>query len=266
MRVNDEVRPPHDLFSKGVKLIMSKKTVTYVPFAKMQSILEPIDFGAKKECTYHEDNPYTEPMPYNHATFAIRDDKGNMKSLIIADKEKPFEDRIAALILAKDEELKELALLDKNSVYTSEGTGTKILYSIPLYLPEHRLFAPTVHMSVSDATNVSTELTLEILFAFEEGFVFPAYIDQKTGGTISMSVADFIKDILNDIEYEPNDFFRDLADRGFPCTVNKDGTVLMYCSAANGRDAELCFEPEDVRRLYRNIVSTRLVRLDEELD
>lgn len=242
---------------------MEKKTFTYVPWPTLAHILEGAGANLSFEMSY--DNPdFTEPSPYAGVTFAVKDADGVMKSLFMEDEGKPYEESKAAKIL---EAAKGLNVITEKEVYVDAGKA--VHYVAPLHLPEHPMFKATPATPVERAINLDSDLTIEVLFAFDDGMVFPVYIREKTGGMNAMSFSDFIKDILHDIQYDTVEFFEELSKNGFPCRVGKDeqtGTICsLYCSSAAGNNDTLSFYEEEIKEIPDKVVSIRLVELAEHV-
>lgn len=242
---------------------MDKPIFKYVPRPELDAILHDLGTDMDTESSFN-DPKMNKPIPYSGTTFAIKNAQGEMKSLFIVDNGLSYEESLAKKILdacrGKD-------LIVEKGVHFEKGTG--VYYIIPLHLPEHFLFKPTVCEPISKCCNVDSDVTIEVVFALGDGFVFPVYLTEKTGGTGSMSVVDFMKDILSDIEDYPEEFFQALTDDGYPCELVKEedkvAGLRIFCSAAAGDSESLYFEKDDLRHMYENIVSIRMVELNEKI-
>lgn len=241
-----------------------EKTFTYVPWPTLAHILEGAGANLNTEMSY--DNPnFTEPSPYAGATFAVKGADGVMESLFMADDDKPYEESMAAKIL---EAAKGLNVITEKEVYVDAGKA--IHYVAPLHLTEHPMFKTTHATPVERAINLDSDLTIEVLFSFDDGMVFPAYIKKKTGGMNAMSFTDFVKDILHDIQYDTVEFFEELAKNGSPCWVDKGeqtGTICwLCCSSADGNNDTLSFYGEEIKEIPDKVISVRLVELEEHVN
>ena len=51
-----------------------------------------------------------------------------------------------------------------------------------------------------DSSHLSSSVTVEFLFSFDDGYILPVYKNIKTGGWGALSFIDIAKDAFNDLD------------------------------------------------------------------
>ena len=128
--------------------------------------------------------------------------------------------------------------------------------------PDSVIFKPTVKATISNAVNVDTDLDVEVLFVFDDGWFFPYVKHIKTAGPYSMSFADIVKDIIDEIEDDP---FAVLEADCPNVTRNPDGSYKIIVCSETAQMTELDFENDTFAQgdLRRAMASFRIVGFNE---
>ena len=127
--------------------------------------------------------------------------------------------------------------------------------------PDSVIFKPTVMATISNAINVDTDLDVEVLFVFEDGWFFPYVKHVKTGGSYAICFTNIVEDIIGEIEDDP---FTVLEEDCPNVTRNPDGTYHIIVCSETAEMYSLDFEDEPMSRdeLLRAIASFRIVGLN----
>ena len=212
-----------------------------------------------------EDGIYGVPegmdIPY-HGILLARSIDGEFKSCWERDDGIPFDESLAKKLI--DDPEVEIGT-NTGLIVRKSDLGSKYAtdYYLPCTNPRSSIFMPTVHAPVSDACNVESDFTIEVLFAFDDGYVVPVVKHFKTRGPFAISVHDAMHDILEDLDGgldELSDLFEDCGN--FKKT--EDGFSL-YAFSADGLETDLEFDDSNYCDVRRALSSIRLVDLTEKI-
>ena len=123
---------------------------------------------------------------------------------------------------------------------------------------------PAKFTGISDATNVVTTVVVELIFAFDDGYVLPVYKTFVTGGSYSLSFADIVEELiedLNDCNKNEDAFFFDCPN----VTIDEDAIKIIACSELS---TELTFSNDRFgwHDIKRALTSVRIVDFKEEIE
>lgn len=239
--------------------------LNYRPFDDVMAII-PRDSFIHKEKSENGKMP----PPYTGIVFAekrlVDYEADEYISYLSVDKDVPFEESVAKKIIDSNTFFKKPIIGIKNCIKRSDkdnDMGHFVRYICPLYYPEHPMFKESIHDQVSNAINVNTDITVEIIFAFDNGFVFPVYVEMKTGGTLYTGTGDIFENILNRISSCPEEFLDSLGEKYMirKGIDNKDGfTRALYCTSRCGDEREIKLDKRKLRRLKSNTASMRVIK------
>lgn len=208
-------------------------------------------------------------LPYYNICFARKTfkdekDEGTYSSFWKEDIGKEWENTLAFSLINDP-----LVKIGKScGILVNEETGEET-YALDYYLIyydyNHYMNNPTKFVSISDATNVSTTVVVELVFSFEDGYVLPVYKTFVTGGSYSLSFADITKELISDLEdcnKNEDVFFFDCPN----VTINEDEIKIIVTSELSGNN-ELFFSNDrfgwhDIKRALSSI---RIVDIKEEI-
>lgn len=228
---------------------------------------------AKPNClseTYNSE-PLAEgvDLPYGGICFAQKIGEDEPESLFKCDAKIPYADTLAKKLIT-DKACK---------VYTRAGIlsscNTQVLqYYLPLYNYNAIRFMPTIDALISNATNVDTEVGIEIRFTFDEGYTFSIIKRFKTGGSFALSFMDMVDECKDYLEFSGEDFFETvLADCPNATFNEEEQTWSILLSSESGRiiSRDFCVEtPEDMRlaaaEVARAVCGFRIVEFKESIN
>ena len=206
-------------------------------------------------------------MPYYNAPFG-REENGIFESLFCSDKAANPKAQKAVQIKRI---LDELGLEPVRWGVTILRGGEVIpctYYGLPYYDPKCSIFKPTVNHPLQRASNLYSEVDIEVLLTFEDGYVLPVVKTVQTGGDYATSSASIFQDFLSDLyAYDPQSFFEG-SNAAENITVREDGSfALMVCSPTR-MDTTLEFgsEPYELEDLRRAVSSVRIIDIRETVN
>lgn len=205
-------------------------------------------------------------MPYYNAPFG-REENGIFESLFCSDKAANPKAQKAVQIKRI---LDELGLEPVRWGVTILRGGEVIpctYYGLPYYDPGCSIFKPTVTQPLQRASNLFTEVDIEVLLNFEDGYVLPVVKTIKTGGDYAASAISIFQDILNDLyTYDPQGFFEG-SNAEENLAVREDGSFALTVCSPSQMDTTLEFgsEPYELEDLLRAVSSVRIVGIRETI-
>lgn len=209
-------------------------------------------------------------LPYYSVCFArktfTKDEQDSFyESYWKEDNEKEWKDTLAFKLL-NDENIK----IGKHcgiSVNWKTGEEKYVVdYYLIYYDMNHYMNKPSKFVSISDAINVTSTIVVELVFAFEDGYVLPVYKTYTTGGNYSLSFNEIVKELiedLNDCSSKGDTFFFDCPN----ITIDNDEIKILVCSEQSC-DTELTFANDNLgwRDIKRALASIRIVDFKEEIE
>ena len=243
---------------------IAEETRQYMPLPEFHKLgpdfIKPVTVSYK---------PGYKPAPYMSVTFAVKyEDQEEPVSLFKSDKDKPWAETRACKILSETG----LPIYGAQRMSVDRETGESreaIMYSYAMYDPTHPLFKPTVMLPVEYAMNLMAEVTIEVVLSFE-GLILPCYKKVTTEGSYAMSLASMYHDIIREIEDEPEEFLDEIAgeDRSVrKCHEAEDGFdgYSLHLTSREGNDGDIDLGEDELRELYRHIVSFRVIEHKETI-
>lgn len=205
-------------------------------------------------------------LPFYNDPFG-KDENGVFESLLWSDRAANPKVQKATQIKSRLEECGldpicwEVTILRGNEVvpYTCLG--------LPYYDPGCSIFKPTVTQPLQRANNLFTEVDIEVLLNFEDGYVLPVVKTIKTGGDYAASAISIFQDILNDLyTYDPQGFFEG-SNAEENLAVREDGSFALIVCSPSQMDTTLEFgsEPYELEDLLRAVSSVRIVGIRETI-
>ena len=164
-------------------------------------------YGFKKESICFREQL---DVPFFDVQFACKHEDGTMESYFKADKGKPWEETLAKKLVEDKDAYKGIHFCHLNK---PDGKLEAVsIYCLVYTNPKAFMFRPTVNKPISDAINVETDYTLEIRFAFDDGFLFSVAKTIKTQGPFCMDFCSSVEDIFGMSRHDPDEvaaFFED---------------------------------------------------------
>lgn len=196
------------------------------------------------------------------------------KSLLVCDKGIPFENSKAHSIIQNPlcgVVCANTTFVDNDTNEHKDGKKWTILFKNM----ECSMFKPTIHKPISDACNVYSEVTYEVMLSFDDGYVCPIVRKVKTEGPFAMSFMDIIDDFMDNLQYEARDAYEFLFSECPNARFVKgegegeeDCWLLTVTSTETGASIELEFPVDDkvmFHELKRAISTFRIIELKSEI-
>lgn len=228
-------------------------TFTPPPLVEDRYGLPPVTIKLKKNAD----------LPYYGLEFCVRESDGKMSSLLVADDGKTWENSLAQRIFEDPDIHKAADARCRINTQTNQARDVCV-YAIMYENKDSSVFKPGVRQPISNATNVDTEFTLEFLFCFDDGFLFPLLKTVKTGGTFSMGYLDAVQEMLSD--FDGPELYK-LLKSSENVTKTKDGISILCSSSRSGiiRTLEFSNDGTDRFDVRRALCSVRLVDVKETI-
>lgn len=234
------------------------KEYTYKPFADVLSVVPEEALPSMAGITFDGDK---RPTPYAGYPIVQKNlSDGTYKSGLAIDKGRAWDETEAKKIIDSSAVLGVMpcGLVNKETDERQDGT----LYLLPYYLPEHPMFKPTNALPVQH-TSDETKIGVEVIFAFEEGMILPAYKEYTTADKSALDPGTCIQDVLNEISSNPKSFLRSLTDDHTVSMEDVYTQVRMFCSSREGITDYVTLEFDELHRLADSVLSIRVIDLPE---
>lgn len=234
------------------------KEYTYKPFSDVLSVVPEEALPSMAGITFDGDK---RPTPYAGYPIVQKNlSDGTYKSGLAIDKGRAWDETEAKKIIDSSAVLGVMpcGLVNKETDERQDGT----LYLLPYYLPEHPMFKPTNALPVQH-TSDETKIGVEVLFAFEEGMIFPAYKEYTAADKSALDPGTCIQDVLNEISSNPKSFLRSLTDDHTVSMEDVYTQVRMFCSSREGITDYVTLEFDELHRLADSVLSIRVIDLSE---
>lgn len=234
------------------------KEYTYKPFSDVLSVVPEEALPSMAGITFDGDK---RPTPYAGYPIVQKNlSDGTYKSGLAIDKGRTWDETEAKKIIDSSAVLGVMlcSLVNKETDERQDGT----LYLLPYYLPEHPMFKPTNALPVQH-TSDETKIGVEVIFAFEEGMIFPAYKEYTTADKSALDPGTCIQDVLNEISSNPKSFLRSLADDHTVSMEDVYTQVRMFCSSREGITDYVTLGFDELHRLADSVLSIRVIDLSE---
>ena len=237
------------------------KTYSVQPYVHEKYGLEDVELIFKKELE----------LPFYSSLFARykyknNADNGTYESYWKVDKDKKWEDTLAYKLI--EDSKNGLIKVGKQGVIVYDSDTNEQYYATNYYLiyyDKNSYFnKPSINSPISDATNVTSSVTVEFLFSFEDGYILPVYKNIKTGGWGALSFYDIVQDCIDDLDCL-EEFFEDCPNVTFD---KEEDLITIYVCSEESCDTELTFSDDNIGRyeIKRSLSSIRIVDLQEKLD
>lgn len=222
------------------------KEYTYKPFADVLSVVPEEALPSIDGITFENDKRPTPYVGYAIAQKNLTED--TYKSGLAIDKGRAWDETEAKKIIDSSAVLgvKPCCLVNKETDERQDGT----LYLLPYYLPVQH-------------TSDETKIGVEVLFAFEEGMIFPAYKEYTTADESALDPGTCIQDVLNEISSNPKSFLRSLTDDHTVSMEDVYTQVRMFCSSREGITDYVTLGFDELHRLADSVLSIRVIDLSE---
>lgn len=234
------------------------KEYTYKPFSDVLSVVPEEALPSMAGITFDGDK---RPTPYAGYPIVQKNlSDGTYKSGLAIDKGRAWDETEAKKIIDSSAVLGVMpcGLINKETDERQDGT----LYLLPYYLPEHPMFKPTNALPVQH-TSDETKIGVEVIFAFEEGMIFPAYKEYTAADKSALDPGTCIQDVLNEISSNPKSFLRSLTDDHTVSMEDVYTQVRMFCSSREGITDYVTLEFDELHRLADSVLSIRVIDLSE---
>lgn len=234
------------------------KEYTYKPFSDVLSVVPEEALPSMAGITFDGDK---RPTPYAGYPIVQKNlSDGTYKSGLAIDKGRAWDETEAKKIIDSSAVLGVMpcGLVNKETDERQDGT----LYLLPYYLPEHPMFKPTNALPVQH-TSGETKIGVEVIFAFEEGMIFPAYKEYTAADKSALDPGTCIQDVLNEISSNPKSFLRSLTDDHTVSMEDVYTQVRMFCSSREGITDYVTLEFDELHRLADSVLSIRVIDLSE---
>lgn len=234
------------------------KEYTYKPFSDVLSVVPEEALPSIAGITFDGDK---RPTPYAGYPIVQKNlSDGTYKSGLAIDKGRAWDETEAKKIIDSSAVLGVMpcGLVNKETDERQDGT----LYLLPYYLPEHPMFKPTNALPVQH-TSDETKIGVEVIFAFEEGMIFPAYKEYTAADKSALDPGTCIQDVLNEISSNPKSFLRSLTDDHTVSMEDVYTQVRMFCSSREGITDYVTLEFDELHRLADSVLSIRVIDLSE---
>ena len=234
------------------------KEYTYKPFSDVLSVVPEEALPYMAGITFDGDK---RPTPYAGYPIVQKNlSDGTYKSGLAIDKGRAWDETEAKKIIDSSAVLGVMpcGLVNKETDERQDGT----LYLLPYYLPEHPMFKPTNALPVQH-TSDETKIGVEVIFAFEEGMIFPAYKEYTAADKSALDPGTCIQDVLNEISSNPKSFLRSLTDDHTVSMEDVYTQVRMFCSSREGITDYVTLEFDELHRLADSVLSIRVIDLSE---
>ena len=209
-------------------------------------------------------------LPYYSICFArktfINDEQdSSYESYWKEDDGKEWEDTLAFKLI-NDENVKIGKHCGMNVNWETGEEKIAVDYYLIYYDMNHYMNKPSKLVSISDAVNVVSTVVIEMVFAFEDGYILPVYKTYVTGGNYSLSFADIVNELiedLNDCSSKEDTFFFDCPN----VTVENDAIKILVSSEQSCNE-EFVFSNDNLgwRDIKRALTSVRIVDFKEEIE
>lgn len=234
------------------------KEYTYKPFSDVLSVVPEEALPSMAGITFDGDK---RPTPYAGYPIVQKNlSDGTYKSGLAIDKGRAWDETEAKKIIDSSAVLGVMpcGLVNKETDERQDGT----LYLLPYYLPEHPMFKPTNALPVQH-TSDETKIGVEVIFAFEEGMIFPAYKEYTAADKSALDPGTCIQDVLNEISSNPKSFLRSLTDDHTVSIEDVYSQVRLFCSSRGGITDYVTLEFDELHCLADSILSIRVIDLSE---
>lgn len=234
------------------------KEYTYKPFSDVLSVVPEEALPSMAGITFDGDK---RPTPYAGYPIVQKNlSDGTYKSGLAIDKGRAWDETEAKKIIDSSAVLGVMpcGLVNKETDERQDGT----LYLLPYYLPEHPMFKPTNALPVQHISD-ETKIGVEVIFAFEEGMIFPAYKEYTAADKSALDPGTCIQDVLNEISSNPKSFLRSLTDDHTVSMEDVYTQVRMFCSSREGITDYVTLEFDELHRLADSVLSIRVIDLSE---
>ena len=234
------------------------KEYTYKPFSDVLSVVPEEALPSMAGITFDGDK---RPTPYAGYPIVQKNlSDGTYKSGLAIDKGRAWDETEAKKIIDSSAVLGVMpcGLVNKETDERQDGT----LYLLPYYLPEHPMFKPTNALPVQH-TSDETKIGVEVIFAFEEGMIFPAYKEYTAADKSALDPGTCIQDVQNEISSNPKSFLRSLTDDHTVSMEDVYTQVRMFCSSREGITDYVTLEFDELHRLADSVLSIRVIDLSE---
>lgn len=240
------------------------KTYSVQPYVHEKYGLEDVELTFKRELE----------LPFYSSLFArykYKDNanNGTYESYWKVDKDKKWEDTLAYKLI--EDSKKGLVKVGKHGVVIYDSDTDEQYYATDYYLVYYDknscFYKPSVNSPISDATNVTSSVTVEFLFSFEEGYILPVYKNIKTYGQDALSFIDIVQNCLDDLDYA--DYFEEFFEDCPNVTFDEEGDLInIYACSEESCDTELTFSYDNIGRyeIKRSLSSIRIVDLQENIE
>ena len=234
------------------------KEHTYKPFSDVLSVVPEEALPSIDGITFENDKRPTPYVGYAIAQKNLTED--TYKSGLAIDKGRAWDETEAKKIIDSSAVLGVMpcGLVNKETDERQDGT----LYLLPYYLPEHPMFKPTNALPVQH-TSDETKIGVEVIFAFEEGMIFPAYKEYTTADKSALDPGTYIQDVLNEISSNPKSFLRSLTDDHTVSMEDVYTQVRVFCSSREGITDYVTLGFDELHRLADSVLSIRVIDLSE---
>lgn len=206
--------------------------------------------------------PVGAEVPYFGEEFAYKVGD-EYKSLYLADSDLPWDKSKAKKMLGDSE----LHITERATHFTRDGNmvaGT--VFSLPYKNEKCSIFRPTIISPVSYAINVDTDLAVEVLLTFEEGYMVPLVIRASTGGCFSIGVPDVMDDVLHVFDGPWDEIKEFLSTTGNYSNMDNGFTLLGITESGQTTTIEFCEDDtSQLSDLRRAVTSIRLIELNETI-
>lgn len=205
-------------------------------------------------------------MPYYVYHFA-REENGKIESLFLSDKDMDPDNQKAFRIKRILDEWGLEPVREGVTILRGNEAVLCTYYGLPYYDPECSIFKPTVDHPLQRASNLYSEVDVEVLLTFEDGYVLPIVKTVKTGGDYATSSISIFQDLLSDLyAYNPQSFFEG-SNAEENLAVREDGSFALTVCSPSQMDTTLEFgsEPYELEDLRRAVSSIRIIAIRETI-
>lgn len=124
---------------------------------------------------------------------------------------------------------------------------------------------PSINSAISNASNVASSVTVELVFSFDDGYILPVYKNIKTGGCWALAFSDIAKDCISELYDNLEYFFEDCPN--VEIDKEEETITIEACSEESG-NTELTFSYDNIGRyeIKRSLSSIRIVDLQEKIE
>ena len=238
------------------------KTYSVQPYVHEKYGLEDVELTFKKELE----------LPFYSSLFARYKykndaDNGTYQSYWKVDKGKKWEDTLAYKLI--EDSKNGLVKVGKQGVIIYDSDTNEEYHATDYYLVYYNKNSyfnkPSVNSAISNASNVASSITVELVFSFEDGYILPVYKNFKTGGSYALAFSDIVKDCIDELYHHLEYFFEDCPNVTFD---KENESINIYVCSEESCDTELTFSYDNIGRyeIKRSLSSVRIVDLQENIE